>query len=84
MVLEPAMEEVRVFDPPLSSLSSLSISLRRPDGALMDNTRDDFHMVKVYKHPTQQIGSSSGPLMEDDAFTKGDILKIQGVDTGFS
>jgi hypothetical protein len=53
------MEEVRVFDPPLSSLSSLSISLRRPDGALMDNTRDDFHMVKVYKHPTQQqIGSS--------------------------
>jgi hypothetical protein len=38
MVLEPAMEEVRVFDP-LSSLSSLSISLRRPDGALMDNTR---------------------------------------------
>jgi hypothetical protein len=85
MVLEPAMEEVRVFDPPLSSISSLSISLRRPDGALMDNTRDDFHMVKVYQ--TSDAAANwiieMDRLWEDDAFTKGDILKIQGVDTGF-
>jgi hypothetical protein len=82
MVLEPAMEEVRVFDPPLSSLSSFGISLRRPDGALMDNTRDDFRMINVYQ--TSDAAANwiieMNRLWEDDAFTKGDILKIQGIE----
>jgi hypothetical protein len=42
-------------------------------------------MVKVYQ--TSDAAANwiieMDRLWEDDAFTKGDILKIQGVDTGF-
>jgi hypothetical protein len=48
MVLEPAMEEVRVFDPPYRLCHRL-VLVRHDDGALMDNTRDDFRMINVYQ-----------------------------------
>lgn len=85
MVLEPAMEEVRTFEPPLASLSSFTISLRRPDGALIESTRDDYNMVKVYQ--TSDAAANwifeMDRLWEDDAFTKGDILRVVGASTGF-
>jgi hypothetical protein len=46
VVLEPAMEEVRVFDP-LYRLCHRLVLVYAPDGALMDNTRDDFRMINV-------------------------------------
>jgi hypothetical protein len=84
MVLEPAMEECKTFDPPLASLSTFNVSLRRPDGALIDQTRDDFRLTHVYQGTDAAANwvLEMDQMWEDDAFTRGDILRISGVSTG--
>lgn len=48
VVLKPIQHERKMFYPaPLSSLNRLSISLLKPNGALFNNSMDNFNMLKL-------------------------------------
>jgi len=48
IVLEPMQDEIKRFTPtPLSSLRNLSISIQKPNGTLLNSSRDDYRLVKV-------------------------------------
>ena len=47
IVLLPMQGERKTFSPPLASLPNFRMSLRRPNGTLLENSRDDFGFMKI-------------------------------------
>ena len=88
-VLEPIADDKRTFDPPLPSISRLSVRLLRPDGDPVSPARDDLTIVEI------ELGSGDGgpggaatyTLHTDTAFEtrefgEGDIVTLRGSRTG--
>lgn len=85
LLYEPVMSDVKVFDPPLAALSTLTLSLRRPDGSLVDGSRDEFMLTNVHKNSDAAANwvLSMDRFWEDASFMEGDVLRLSEVDTGF-
>ena len=46
VVMQPMQDEIKEFHPtPLSSLNNLSLSIRRPNGTLVNDSRDDYRVT---------------------------------------
>lgn len=85
LLFEPAMGDVKFFDPPLAALSTLTLSLRRPDGSLVDGSCDEFMLTNVHKNSDAAANwvLSMDRFWEDASFMEGDVLRLSDVDTGF-
>jgi hypothetical protein len=85
IVYEPVMQDSKTFDPPLASLSTLTVSLRRPDGSLLDGSRDEFMLTGVHKNSDAAANwvLTMDRFWEDSSFMQGDVLRLSEVDTGF-
>jgi hypothetical protein len=85
LMYEPVMEDARTFSPPLASLSTLTLSLRRPDGSLVDGSRDDFRLTSIHKNSDADANwvLNTDRCWEDASFMTGDVLRLSEIDTGF-
>ena len=81
IVLEPMQCEVKRFHPaPLSSLKNLRLSLRRPNGTLLNDSVDDYSVVKI---EYEELNSLYLKIVTDKYFDKnefypGDSVLIKG------
>ena len=77
-VLYPMQDETAVYDPtPLSVLSSLSISLHKPNGELLSDNRDGYRMEQARQaHDGQYIMIRTLDKFPASSFHKGDIVRI--------
>jgi hypothetical protein len=85
VVYEPVMQDSRTFEPPLASLSTLTVSLRRPDGSLLDGSRDEFMVTGVHKNSDAAANwvLTMNRYWEDSSFMEGDVLRLSEIDAGF-
>lgn len=86
-VLEPAAKDIREFDPPIPSLSRLSVRLTRPDGCLVSASKDDWRVVGISSaadvdKPTFTLKLDRA--FEPDDFQVNDIIVLFDARTGNS
>lgn len=80
IILNPIQKERKVFHPtPLSSLSRMSLSLRKPNGELFNNSKDDYKVFKVeYELRNKQcLKIVTNIYFDRNEFYKGDIVMIR-------
>jgi hypothetical protein len=81
VILQPMQQEKKVFHPaPLSSLRSFKLSLVKPNGAIINNSTDDYMISKIeYEdyNPTQ-LRIVLDKFFDKNDFYVGDIIKFQG------
>lgn len=81
IVLNPMQNESKVYHPtPLSGLSSLSISIRRPNGTLFNNSSDEYMVFKVEyelynKHFLKIV---TDKYFDKNEFFRGDTILVSG------
>ena len=81
-VLCPMQREEKTYHPnPLSSLQRLSISIQKPNGALFNQSRDDYMIQKIeyedYNKPLLKIVIKK--FYDKNEFYVGDTVMIKGV-----
>ena len=80
VVLKPAQEEVKVFYPQnLSSISRLTFSIRRPNGTLFNDHKDNFQIFKVEyeQYNTFYIKIVLDKYFDKNEFFVGDTVTLQ-------
>jgi hypothetical protein len=83
LILEPVHDEERVFAAPIATLQALTVTLRRPDGALIDDGTDTFQLERVllsndgFGNWILQMSS----FWTDDSFATGDVVRLLGAHT---
>jgi hypothetical protein len=80
VVLKPAQEEVKVFYPQnLSSISRLTFSIRRPNGTLFNDHKDNFQIFKVEyeQYNTFYIKIVLDKYFDKNEFFVGDTVTMQ-------
>lgn len=81
LLLSPIQREKKVFHPtPLSSINKLTVSLRRPNGDLFNNSKDEYNMFKVeYEQYNRQfLKIVTNKYFDRNEFFKGDTILIKG------
>lgn len=80
LVLQSIQDEKKVFQTPLSELSKLTISLRKPNGELFNDSVDDLKIFKVeYELLNKQyLKIVTNKYFDKNEFYKGDTIVIQG------
>jgi len=80
VVLQPMQDEIKWFLPtPLASLPNLSLSVRRPNGVLMNESRDDYGLSRIdFSEINDTVLSVELSKYYDvNEFTKGDHVVIR-------
>lgn len=77
-VLHPIQNEMALYDPtPLSVLSSLSISLHKPNGELLSDNRDGYRMELARQvHDGQYVMIRTLDKFPASSFHKGDVVRV--------
>jgi len=84
-VLEPVANDTRVFDPPIASLSRLTVHLLRPDGQDLSDARDDAKVVNIAPGGPDDVPTYTMTLEKAkprQEFLPMDIVVITGIRTG--
>lgn len=82
VVLESIADDTRDFDPPLNSLSRLTVRLTRPSGAHVSQARDDIKLCKVVQSSDGNWILVTHTFWNSQEFTQGDIVSVKGCNTG--
>lgn len=79
LVLQSMQDEKKVFQTPLSELSRLSISLRKPNGELFNDSVDDLKIFKVeYELLNRQyLKIVTNKFFDKNEFYKGDTVVLR-------
>lgn len=80
IVLVPVQGETKTFQPtPLASLNTLRISLRRPNGMLLSNARDDYTIEKIEYEAFNRIYLKivTDKYFDRNEFYQGDSIYIR-------
>lgn len=80
LVLQSIQDEKKVFQTPLSELSKLTISVRKPNGELFNDSVDDLLIFKVeYELLNRQyVKIVTNKYFDKNEFFKGDTIVIKG------
>ena len=79
LVLQSMQDEKKIFQTPLSELSRLSISLRKPNGELFNDSVDDLKIFKVeYELMNRQyLKIVTNKFFDKNEFYKGDTVVLR-------
>lgn len=81
IILNPIQKERKVFHPaPLPSLNRLSLSLRKPNGDLINNSRDEYKIFKVeYEIRNKKyLKIVTNIYFDKNEFYRGDTILLTG------
>jgi signal peptidase I len=92
IILNTIQGEQKIFHPtPLSSLSRLTLSIRRPNGELLNMSKDDYNIFKIEYdlYNKQYLKIVTHKYFDRNEFYKGDTVlmkdyKIENVDPNMS
>jgi hypothetical protein len=80
VILNPLQKERKIFHPtPLTSLSKLSLSIRKPNGDLFNHSKDEYMIFKVdYElYNKQYLQIVTNKFFDKNEFFKGDTVLLQ-------
>jgi hypothetical protein len=81
IILKPMQKEKKVFYPaPLSSFSRLSLSILRPNGALLNQSSDNYKLLKIEyeQFNTHYLKIVTNVYFDKNEFFSGDEIIIRG------
>jgi len=80
LVLQSMQDEKKVFQTPLSELSRLTISIRKPNGELFNESVDDLKVFKIeYELVNRQyLKIVTNKFFDKNEFYKGDTVVLKG------
>jgi hypothetical protein len=80
IILNPIQNEKKVFHPtPLTALSKMSVSLRKPNGELLNSSRDEYLIFKVeYEaYNKQYLKIVTNKYFDKNEFFRGDTIILK-------
>jgi hypothetical protein len=80
LILNPIQNEKKIFHPsPLASLSKMTISLRKPNGELFNNSKDNYKIFKVeYElYNKQYLKIVTDKYFDKNEFYRGDTVILK-------
>lgn len=81
LILAPMQHEIKTFHPtPLPSFTKMTISLRRPNGELFNDSKDEYKIFKVeYElYNKQYLKIVTDKYFDKNEFYKGDTVILKG------
>ena len=80
IVLKPMQPEIKVFEPSPSSLSRLSLSILRPNGDLLNYSRDDQRLLKLEHeaYNPSYLKIITHNFFDKNEFYVGDNVQLRG------
>jgi signal peptidase I len=82
VIMEPVQNEIKRFEPqPLSTLRNLTISIQRPNGVLLNESRDKINVVKIEyeSHNERFLKVVLNDYFDRNEWYRGDTVAFQGV-----
>jgi hypothetical protein len=78
VIFKPVQDEKKIFYPNyLSSLPTLNISLRKPNGELLDNSEDGLTVLHIAPEQNYYLKITTEKYFIRDSFSKGDYIQIK-------
>ena len=78
IIFKPVQDEKKIFYPTcLSTLPTLNISLRKPNGELLDKSEDGISISHIAVDQTYYFKITTATYFIRDSFMKGDNIKIK-------
>jgi hypothetical protein len=82
LVLQCMQDEKKTFYPvPMSDLKRLTLTIRKPNGEMFNQSKDDYYIVKVEyeSYNPQHLKIVLNKYFDKNEFFKGDEVKLRGV-----
>lgn len=78
IILKPVQQEKKIFFPtPLTNLTTMNISMTKPNGELLNPTEDGLEIFNIALYQTYYLKITTKEYFEKDAFFKGDFVRIR-------
>lgn len=78
VIFKPVQNEKKIFYPTyLSSLPTMNISLRKPNGELLDNSEDGMTIYHIAPEQNYYLKITTEKYFIKDSFSKGDYIQIK-------
>jgi len=80
IIMKPAQKEIKVYQQSLASLSHMTMSIRKPSGALISNVADSYNIVKIEHEYYNQlyIKVVLDKYFDKSEYNAGDTVVLKG------